>query len=336
MVIENYIYAPALETVQKFRCSVPMKGSRQVFVVNGGVQGTKVPFSFNLKPDEILPEILQIIGIRTKESPLEMEFGSNFVFESNSSAKILLCSHTFSSDDFSTNETIDISLKEGADADFVVIQNEYKTSRHSTKFNISLESGSKLKINFITLHGGIITNEIKADLKGEGAYCEINGLYLVDGEQTISTNIYMNHLVPNCKSSQLFKGILDDKAVSNFYGLISVVPDAQQTEAYQANHNLLLSKGARVFSKPQLEIYADNVKCSHGATSGRLDDDELFYMRSRGIPAKEAKLIQQLAFALSVLEKISTEELKGRMSNLVEKRLRGEFSNCDNCSKNCC
>lgn len=189
MVIENYIYAPALETVQKFRCSVPMKGSRQVFVVNGGVQGTKVPFSFNLKPDEILPEILQIIGIRTKESPLEMEFGSNFVFESNSSAKILLCSHTFSSDDFSTNETIDISLKEGADADFVVIQNEYKTSRHSTKFNISLESGSKLKINFITLHGGIITNEIKADLKGEGAYCEINGLYLVDGEQTISTNL---------------------------------------------------------------------------------------------------------------------------------------------------
>ena len=136
--------------------------------------------------------------------------------------------------------------------------------------------------------------------------------------------------------NQMFKGILDDEGVTKFYGGIVVAQDAQHTEAFQANHNLLISDTAKAYSKPQLEIYADDVKCSHGATVGRLNEDELFYMRSRGIPVEEAKLLQQKAFAFEVLQHITSEELRARMDSLVEKRLRGEFSKCRNCSKNCC
>jgi Fe-S cluster assembly protein SufD len=116
---------------------------------------------------------------------------------------------------------------------------------------------------------------------------------------------------------------LDDEAVGHFSGKITVVPDAQRTDAFQANHNLLLSQQARIHTDPQLEIYADDVKCSHGATVGRLQPEELFYLRSRGIPKKEAELLQQLAFAYAVLEKIPNEILRERMMEMVEKRLRG-------------
>ena len=149
-------------------------------------------------------------------------------------------------------------------------------------------------------------------------------------------DILLTHQVPHCHSNQVFKGILDNNGVAHFDGLIKVVPDAQKTEAYQANHNLLVSPTARAYTRPQLEIYADDVKCSHGATIGRLNPDELFYMRTRGIPVAEARLLQQVAFTNEVVEKISSPELRERMQVLVEKRLRGEFSRCQNCSKNCC
>lgn len=142
--------------------------------------------------------------------------------------------------------------------------------------------------------------------------------------------------MPDCISRQLFKGILDDESRATFTGRIVVAKDAQKTEAYQANHNLLISPSAKAYAQPQLEIYADDVKCSHGATSGRLDDNALFYMRSRGIGKQEAKLLQQLAFVYDVLENINNEQLRIRLSDLVESRLRGEFGHCTNCSMNCC
>ena len=207
---------------------------------------------------------------------------------------------------------------------------------HKMKFNISLAQDSYIRINIVSLHGGSLVNEIEAKLEGGGAVCELNGIYLVDGNQEIHTTVNMHHKVPGCQSRQLFKGILNDESKAFFVGKIYVEKDAQKTEAYQANHNLLLSKKAKVFVQPQLEIYADDVKCSHGATSGRLDDMALFYMRSRGIGAEEARLLQQLAFVYDVLEKINNEQLRQRLQDLVESRLRGEFGNCTNCSMNCC
>lgn len=333
---ENFIYAPAAAIADQFRCRVPMKGTRQVFIVNGGVQGTKMPFSFKGEKGNKLDDILQVISVRTAESPLKIDFEDNILLEEQSSAKILLCSHTFSRDKFITNETINITLEEGADGDIVLMQNELNLASHNTVINIKMASSTTLKMVFITLHGGTINNDITVNLNGVHSHIDLSGLYLVDGEQLVENSINLYHRVPNCTSQQLFKGILDNNSTARFNGIINVAPDAQKTEAYQANHNLLLSNDAKIHTEPQLEIYADDVKCSHGATIGRLDLEELFYMRSRGISSKEAKVLQQMAFTYAVLEKISNNELRERMFSLVEKRLRGEFSDCKDCSKNCC
>ena len=250
--------------------------------------------------------------------------------------EILLCTHTLSLDRFKTEEDINISVGKDADIEIVVMQNEHNDSDHSVRFSIDVARGGHLRINVITLHGAMLENEFNVKLSGEGASCELNGAYLVDGCQKIKTNVMMNHLVPECYSKQLFKGILDNDARATFTGRIVVAKDAQKTEAYQANHNLLISPSAKAYAQPQLEIYADDVKCSHGATSGRLDENALFYMRSRGIGEGEAKILQQQAFVHEVLENINNEQLRNRLNDLVESRLRGEFGHCTNCSLNCC
>lgn len=332
----NYIYAPESPVTEQFRCRVPMKGTRQLFIVNGGVQGTRTPFSISLDKGQVMEDLLQVISVRTDGAPLELSYTNTLHFGAGSQGRLLLCSHTFTMDKFQTEETVNITLEEGAVVDIVVMQNEHNGASHNTKFNIALEAESNLKISFLTLHGGNIENKVQVDINGENAHIDLSGLYLVDGRQVVSNVVQMNHNFPNGSSSQLYKGILDNNSTARFSGIIYVEQDAQRIDAYQANHNLLISDQAKVHTEPQLEIYADDVKCSHGATIGRLDENELFYLRSRGIPAKEAKILQQMAFAYSVLEKVSNNELRERMENLVEKRLRGEFSNCRDCSKNCC
>jgi Fe-S cluster assembly protein SufD len=258
------------------------------------------------------------------------------MLEENSRSSLLLCTHTLSMDNFKTEEVVNVDVKKNAEAKIVVMQNEHNNSAHKVNFRINVAQGGYLRITVVTLHGSSLENSFDVRLNGPDANCELNGVYLVDGEQIVDTNVYMHHLVPDCRSSQLFKGILDDKSRASFTGRIVVARDAQRTEAYQANHNLLLSRSAKAYAKPQLEIYADDVKCSHGATSGRLDENALFYMRSRGIGRAEARLLQQLAFVYDVLEEIDNEKLRKRLYDLVESRLRGEFGNCENCSMNCC
>ena len=336
MTENNYIYAPSEHPADAFRCKVPMKGTRQVFVIDGGVQGTSAPLSIRYDKGCVGEEILQVIGVRTASGPKELSFESTFHFEQNSQGRLILCSHTFAEEAFLTKESLKITLEDNANVDIVLMQNEHNDAEHICDFEINMGRDASLKMVFLTLHGGKITNNIKVNLNGENGSCDLSGLYVVDGKQQVRNIISMNHRVPNCYSSQLFKGILDNSSVATFSGLIHVYPDAQKTQAYQENHNLLLTKSAKVYSEPQLEIYADDVKCSHGATNGRLDENELFYLRSRGIPYKEAQLLQQQAFAYAVLEKISTDELRDRMVSLTEQRLRGEFSMCNNCCKNCC
>lgn len=333
---ENYIYAPAHNIEGGFRCKVPLPGSRQIFMINGGVQGTGRPLDIRFRKGEISEETLQVIGIRTEKHPEDISFASSYRFEEGSSAKLILCSHTFAENPFRTDEKISITMEAGASADVLIMQNEHNKATHNTCIDIHLAEGASLNAVILTIHGGSISNGITASLDGRHAFCDISGLYLVDGTQKVTNSLKVEHRVPECHSRELFKGILDNNAYAYFSGLIHVFPDAQKTEAYQECHNLLLSRDARAFAQPQLEIYADDVKCSHGATNGRLNEDELFYMRSRGIPLKEAKVLQQLAFAYAVLDKISSAELKERMAVLTERRLRGEFSDCNNCCRNCC
>lgn len=343
----KYSYAPALP--EEFKCRVPLPGTVQALVNNGVLReeikeesGVKISprgemgFLYEVPQDCQAPDTMQVISFRDSLNTDDIDFENELVFNKNSEASMLLCTHTLSMDKFNTSEKVIINIREGAKAMIVVMQNEHNASNHNVSFKINVEAGGFVRINVVTLHGAQLDNTFDVNLVGRESNCELNGIYLMDGSQVVNTRITMNHLVPDCLSSQLFKGILDDKAVASFTGRIVVARDAQKTEAYQANHNLLVSPFAKAYAQPQLEIYADDVKCSHGATSGRLDDNALFYMRSRGIGASEAKLLQQLAFVYDVLEKITNEQLRKRLSDLVESRLRGEFGHCTNCSMNCC
>ena len=214
-----------------------------------------------------------------------------------------------------------IALEAGATAEYLVLQDTAEREAE-VEYDIALAEGASLKMVFLSLDGRVLRNHLRVALEGPHADCDLSGLYLPCGTQEMAFDIRMDHRVPGCRSTQLFKSIVGDSAVARFFGLIKVVPDAQKTEAYQANHNLLLSEAARAYTKPQLEIYADDVKCSHGATVGRLNEDELFYMRSRGISLPEARLLQQMAFTGEVLEKISSPELREKMLERVENRLR--------------
>ena len=332
---QQFIYVPDL-AADEFRCRVLLPDNRQQYIVNGRVRGGETPFLLDLKDGEKMDKSLQIIGVRNAECTGELSFDETFRFGRNSSGRIIICSHTITPDEFSTVENVRIELSEGASVEFFVMQNEHNKARHDMRCSISLAEGASLRMVFISLHGGEINNDISVDLCGRHADCDLSGLYLADTGQKMSNSVNLRHLVPDCHSNQLFKGILNDDAVSKFYGGILVAPDAQHTEAFQANHNLLLSDLSKAYSKPQLEIYADDVKCSHGATVGRLDEDELFYMRTRGITADEARLLQQMAFAYEVLERITSDELRERVLSLVEGRLRGDFASCKGCTKNCC
>ena len=331
----RFIYAPAV-TDSEFRCKVPLKETYQRYIVNGVAQGEPTPFVLDVKKGEAMKEMLQLICIRNADNLEPVSLKETFRFGEGSTGRVLQCSHTLTMDEFKTDEEVEISLAPGARVDFFVMQNEHNRAEHNSSFHISLEEGAVLNMVFVQLHGGVINNTVRIDLNGRHADCNLGGLYLTDTKQLMNNSVELFHHVPECTSRQLFKGILQDEGVAKFYGRITVVPDAQKTEAFQANHNLILSDTAKAFSKPQLEIYADDVKCSHGSTVGRLNEDELFYMRSRGIKLEDARLLQQMAFADEVLRSISSEELRERMQGLVEKRLRGEFSRCSNCSRHCC
>ena len=166
---------------------------------------------------------------------------------------------------------------------------------------------------------------------GEYAEAHIGGLAICDKEQHVDNYAFLDHAVPNCHSNELFKYALQDKSVGVFCGKILVEVDAQKTLAYQDNKNLLISEDARMYSKPQLEIYADDVKCSHGLTTGHLDDDAMYYLQARGIPEKEAKMMLMVAFTQDVVEMIRIDSLHDRLEDLIEKRFRGELTRCGNC-----
>ena len=173
---------------------------------------------------------------------------------------------------------------------------------------IEVQSGQRKDMVLLVYPG--VSCDIKLDvtLAGEGAQANIYGAYVCGGEEKVKIAVDMHHDLPHCNSRQLFKGIAGGKSKVDFYGKIIVAQDAQRTEAYQENHNILLSDDAKVDTKPQLEIYADDVKCSHGATIGRLNEEEQFYMRSRGITLEDAKVLQMISFIAPVLEQIPEEE----------------------------
>ena len=177
-------------------------------------------------------------------------------------------------------------------------------------------AGEKLELTFVVLPGESRDIDVAIDLVGEGAEVDLKGLYLCGGDERVDFRILMHHRAGGCVSRQLFNGIAAGSSRVTFDGRIIVAPDAQKTEAYQENHNIVLSEQAHVETTPQLEIYADDVKCSHGATIGRLDEDALFYMRTRGVPEKEARVLQMLSFLSPVIPAGREEEVEQAVRRL--------------------
>ena len=193
--------------------------------------------------------------------------------------------------------------------------------------NIEVGAGAMLDLTVIVLPGVSARIPLTIDLTGAHSEVRLSGIYLCSGHDEVTFDITMHHRTGDCRSRQTFNGLATGEAKCGFFGKIVIAPEAQRTEAFQENHNILLSDSARVNTKPRLEIYADDVKCSHGATVGKLNEDEQFYMRSRGIPEDEAKVLQMISFVAPVLENIPEESTNGTpdrtaVAELVENAIR--------------
>jgi Fe-S cluster assembly protein SufD len=293
-------------------------------------------FFFYAPKGSVLDKPVQIINLLMDEEDGMTQHRNLFVMEENSEAKIVICDHTLNKQNFLTNSVTEVFADQAARFDIARVQNEHNGATQISNIYVHQEKDSDVSTNTISLHGGLIRNNHHVLLNGEGCNNNTLGLYLTDRGQHIDNYVHIDHAKPNSISNQLFKGVLDDYATGAFNGRILVRQDAQKTEAYQSNNNILLTDDAKMNTKPQLEIYADDVKCSHGATVGQLDHDALFYLRSRGINFKEARLLLMYAFAHEVIEKIKVKPLQERIHDLVDKRLRGELSRCNYCEMNCC
>ena len=228
-----------------------------------------------------------------------------------------------------------IVLHEHASLEWDVLQNESNGDPLQREFKVRQMADSRLKIVVITFNGGDIRNTYHVDLDGEGAETQVHGLYLIDKTQHVENRLKVNHNVPHCTSSEKFKGILDDEATAIFNGHVYVAKNAQKTDAQQNNSNILLTSKAKINSQPFLEIYADDVKCSHGTSTGQLDQEAMFYMRQRGISKANARILLMYAFAAEVSNHIGNEMLHEHIDDMIKRRLRGELSSCENCVLRC-
>ncbi len=220
-----------------------------------------------------------------------------------------------------TNGVTEVVLGQDAVVDHYKVQREGMDAFHVGGMYVRLERGSNFSSHSITLGGSVARNDVTAVLGGEGGSCTLNGLYLADGHRLVDNHTTIDHAEPHCESHEIYKGILSDAAHGVFNGKIIVRPDAQKTDAKQTNKALLLSDNAQINTKPQLEIFADDVRCTHGATIGQLDDEALFYLRTRGIGHQDAVSLLIHAFARDVIDRVRVEELRAQLHELVVARL---------------
>ncbi len=224
-----------------------------------------------------------------------------------------------------TNAVTELVLGEGAVVDYHKIQQESGPSFHYARVQIHQDRASTATTHSIALGGRLTREEVQTVLAGEGAEATLNGLYVTSGDQHVDNHTTLDHAKPHCSSREFYKGVLEGKSSAVFNGKIIVRKDAQKTDSKQSNKNLLLSEGAVINTKPALEIYADDVKCTHGATIGQIDPDAIFYLRSRGIGRQEARDLLTYAFVNDILERIKYAPLRERLKGEVFARLaRGQ------------
>lgn len=275
--------------------------------------------SVEIAPDQPEPVNLQLIFI-TKPGAEQQTYQIRNLVRIGANSRLNLIEQYIGITDhiYFNNVVTDVHVAENGSFNCIKIQGEAPQGVQLSTTTIDQQANSTSRSLAVSLDGRLIRNNLKLNLLGEGGHGELNGLYLGRGEHLVDNHTLIDHAVPNCTSDEMYKGILDDKARAIFNGKIVVRPYAQKTDANQINRNLLLSNQARVHTNPQLEIYADDVKCSHGSTTGELNPDALFYLQSRGISATAAQALMINGFANEVLDTISDEASHELLSNLVD------------------
>ncbi len=253
------------------------------------------------------------------------------VLEEGAELKMLFCDHTADDCHFLATQVIEAYVGENASLDLYCMEETHAKNVRLSNVYIDQQANSRVNHNVITLHNGITRNKLDLTFSGEGAECDCYGCVIADKNQHVDNNTLITHKVPHCTSNELYKYVLDGQATGAFAGKVLVEQGAQKTSSQMTNQNLTATKEARMYTQPMLEIYADDVKCAHGSTVGQLNDAALFYMRQRGIPLEEARLLLQNAFINEVIDKMKLEPLRDRLHYLVEKRFRGELSKCEGC-----
>ena len=287
-------------------------------------------------PDNVQVEMpLQMVNIIHHNESIFVMNHNLVILGKNSSLQLVQCDDSVDQQRSLINTVTEVFVGANASLDHYKLQNKNDVSTLINTIFFDLQRDAHLSTNAITLNGGMIRNENHVTLSGTGCEANVLGVYLVDKDQHVDNQVFIDHAHPNCLSNELFKGIVDDSAHAVFNGHILVRRDAQKTNAYQNNKNIMLTDKAVVNTMPFLEIYADDVKCSHGATIGQLDDAAMFYLKSRGIGEDNARMLLMYAFAAEVINQIRIEPLKIRIDDMIKKRLRGELSICEQCVLHC-
>ncbi len=277
-------------------------------------------------PDnKIIEEPVQILFITSTNGKAILSQPRNlYVAGKNSQATIIERYLSLDGGIYFTNIVTEIVAGEDSTVNHIKLQEESHKSFHISRTEIDQEKASNFTSYSFSLGGEIARHDINSRFNDEGGECTLNGLYLLTGSQLYDTHSLIDHAKPHCNSHEHYKGILDDNSRGVFNGKVIVRRDAQKTTAFQENKNIILSAGALVNTKPQLEIFADDVKCSHGATIGQLDQDAMFYLKSRGIGEEKARAILIHAFASDVVRSIKIENVKNYLEKILEERFNKE------------
>ncbi len=254
------------------------------------------------------------------------------VIEEGAQARLLVCDHAMDDVNFLSTQVVEVFAAENSVFDLYELEETHTSTVRISNLYVNQEANSNVLLNGMTLHNGTTRNTTEVTLNGRGAEINLCGMAIADKNEHVDNHTFIDHKVSDCVSNELFKYVLDEQSVGAFAGKVLVREGAQHTSSQQTNRNLCATREARMYTQPQLEIYADDVKCSHGATVGQLDEKALFYMRQRGISLKEARLLLMFAFVNEVIDTIRMDALKDRLHLLVEKRFRGELNKCQGCA----
>ncbi|MGN0213926.1 MAG: Fe-S cluster assembly protein SufD [Muribaculaceae bacterium] len=284
----------------------------------------------------VLDRPLQLVNIMNAGGPIMAVRRLLIVVGEQAQATMLVCDHTQNQEhSFLTSQVVEIVAEQGAQFDYYDIEESTANTNRCNQHFVRQAANSNVLLNAITLTNGTTRNDFVVNVDGEGAETQLYGMAIEDGKQHIDNHTHIAHNAPHCNSNELFKYVLDDNAVGGFTGRILVAEGSSKVEAYQANRNIVVTDTAKIYTKPQLEIYCDDVKCSHGTAIGQLDQDAIFYMQQRGIPLDQARTLLMQAFMSDVIDKVRMSSLKNRLQHLVEKRFCGQLSQCSECMNSC-